>query len=133
MVADQQEHLRADDATIVPATGNVPGSSASKAVAIEARTMSPMMAAARIATHTKPRAVRRMMSRSGVAEKIRENATSSVTYSWLTVQTTPTRPMRPVIAAPWLTAIIDCSMISVSGGNASISAWCCGRPSRHRR
>ena len=60
--------------------------------------MRPMISAARIATHRKPRAVRRTMSRSGVAAKIREKATSSVTYSWLTVQMTPTRPMSPVIA-----------------------------------
>ena len=82
-----------------------------------------MTAAARIATQMKPRAVRRRMSRSGFAEKMRENATSSVTYSWLTVQTTPMRPTGPVMAAPWLTATIDAdSMMSVSGGKPSTSA-----------
>ncbi len=57
----------------------VVGRSAWAAAANEPATMSATTSPTIPATHTKPRAVRRTRSRSRWAEKIRANATSSVT------------------------------------------------------
>jgi hypothetical protein len=62
------------------------------------------------------------MSRSGASAKIRANATSSAPYSWLTVQMTPTTPIRDVSAAPRLIASTAPLIRSARGGNASIRA-----------
>ena len=94
----------------------------STAVASAAAMTNPTITAPRIPTTRKPRAVRRTMSRSGVSEKIRANATSSAPYSWLTVQTRPIRARTDTATAPELIASSAASISSSSGGNAAMRA-----------
>jgi hypothetical protein len=83
--------------------------------------MKPTIRTTRIATTRKPRKVRMTISRSGCAEKIRANATSSAPYSELTVQTRPMTARNDVNAAPSVIASSAPLIRSSRGGKALIS------------